>query len=98
MSTTKKAKTKTKKITTAVGTAIREAREKKKLSQSALATKVGISPQHLSGIENGRATLQPVRFQAMNKALRFKKGQLIELVAADFTAGYLKASKTKGAK
>lgn len=78
-----------------LGTAIKDLREKRKKSQKFLATEIGISPQYLSNIENGKSTITGDKLKAASKALRTKSSSLLDLAVADYKSGLVKQMKKK---
>lgn len=68
----------------AVGLRIKEAREAKKLTQEDLAAIVGLSPTHVSVIEQGLKTVKLDKFVAIANALDVSANSLLVDVAVPF--------------
>lgn len=68
-----------------VGPLLREWRQRRKLSQMALALDVGVSPRHLSFVETGRSRPSPELLLAMSEQLAVPLRQRNELL---LVAGY----------
>jgi DNA-binding XRE family transcriptional regulator len=60
-----------------IGRFIRKLREQKQLTQEQLATKTGITYQHLSGMENGRENFTIDIFESLSRALSLPLPQFI---------------------
>lgn len=60
-----------------LGQAVRDLREKRKLSQAALAKEVGIDPSYLSGLERGRRNPTWTVIIALAKALKTTPAKLV---------------------
>ena len=79
-----------------VGENIRVRRLAAKLSQEALAAKVGVEQSYLSGLEAGRRNLTAVTLWHVAIALKIKPGTLFETPPTDSTAKKKKRGRPRG--
>ncbi len=80
-----------------IGENIRVRREAAKLSQEALAAKVGVEQSYLSGLESGNRNPTAVTLWHVAVALKIKPGALFDPPPADLASKSKKRGRPRGA-